>query len=141
MNSASYPARSRTRIEQAKAKFTIPVLWRMSNLPGEPARSCRSPFREYRSPSFSISEDGLRFIDLGSGERGDSVDFLAKIKGISNAEAYIDLLRMVDGTAGLGATRLPEVKTEAPRRTQSPGPKLQQAELFLEDRPPGSDRG
>src|SRR5260221_7508045 len=99
MSAAAISATPRNRIEEAKARFTIPILWRMFGLPGKPARSCRSPFREDRSPSFSISEDGRRWIDFATGERGDAVDFLAKIKSISNAEAFIELLRMVDGAA------------------------------------------
>ena len=33
----------RTRIQAAKDSITIPVLWRMFNLPGKPAKSCRAP--------------------------------------------------------------------------------------------------
>jgi hypothetical protein len=91
----------RTRIEEAKARFTIPVLWRMFNLRGDPGSPCRSPFREDRSPSFSVFNEGRRWIDHATAERGDAVDFLAKIKGVSNPEAFIELLKMVDETAPL----------------------------------------
>jgi CHC2 zinc finger len=142
VSAAARSATGRNRIEEAKARFTIPVLWRMFNLPGKPARSCRSPFREDRSPSFSISEDGRRWIDFATGERGDAVDFLAKIKSISSAEAFIELLKVVDGTVqGLAPTRSPEVKTEARRRTTRPGPKLEQPELFPSEPPPRGYRG
>jgi hypothetical protein len=111
----------RTRIEEAKARFTIPALWAMFNLPGKPAKSCRSPFREDRSPSFSVSDDGLHWIDFATSERGDAIEFLAKIKGISNAESFIELLRMADGTAHQPAHSIhrPTTATE-PRR----GPEL-----------------
>jgi len=112
---ATASATSRTRIEEAKARFTIPILWNMLNLPGKPARSCRSPFREDRSPSFSVSEDGLHWIDFATGERGDAIEFLAKIKGISNAVAFIELLKMVDGTTHQPATPHNSARTE-PRR-------------------------
>jgi hypothetical protein len=96
--SAGVAKTPRTRIAEAKDRFTIPVLWRRYDLPGKPAKSCRAPFRKDRSPSFSVSEDGLRWIDFATGERGDAIDFLAKIKGISNAEAFVELLKMVDHT-------------------------------------------
>ena len=124
-STASATSRPRTRIEQAKLMFTIPTLARMFGAQGELGKSCR------------VSEDGLRFIDFRTGQRGDGIDFLAKIKGISNAEAFIELLKMVDGMVqGLAPTRSPEVKTEARRRTTRPGPKLEQPELFPSEPPP-----
>jgi hypothetical protein len=133
MRAAAYPATPRSRVEEAKARFTIPVLWQMFNLRGDPGSPCCSPFREDRSPSFSVFDDGRRWVDNATHERGDTIDFLAKIKGISNAEAYIELLNLVDGTAGVAPTRSPEVKTEARCRTANPGPKLEQQELFPND--------
>jgi hypothetical protein len=32
-------------LEAAKEQLSIPALWQLLNLPGKPARSCRSPFR------------------------------------------------------------------------------------------------
>ncbi len=97
MSATAKPATPRNRIAEAMSQFTISVLWRRFNLPGEPTLSCRSPFREDRSPCFSVSEDGLRFIDFATGERGDALDFLAKIKRISNPEALLELLKMAEG--------------------------------------------
>lgn len=116
MKTAALPV-SRTRIEGAKARFTIPVLWSMFNLPGKPAKSCHSPFREDRCPSFSVSEDGFHWIDFATGERGDTIEFLAKLKSISNTEAFVELLRMVDGPANIvRPTRSPEAKPRALHR-------------------------
>jgi hypothetical protein len=50
----------------------------MFNLRGNPAKSCRSPFREDRSPSFSISEDGLRWIDFAT--EVDAFEFAGLVK-------------------------------------------------------------
>ncbi len=119
MNAAVSPT-SRTRIEEAKARFTIPALWRMFNLRGDPGSTCRSPFREDRSPSFSVFDDGRRWIDHATAERGDAVEFLAKIKGISNAEALVELLKMVDGTSHQPAT----THYSATRTELRPGPDL-----------------
>src|SRR5258705_6952342 len=99
MSGPGLSAVPRTRIEEAKTRFTITVLWRMFNLRGDPGSPCRSPFREDRSPSFSVFDDGRRWSDHATHERGDAIDFLAKIKGISNAEAFIEVLKMVDGIA------------------------------------------
>ena len=70
-----------------------------------------------RSPSFSVSEDGQRWCDFATGERGDVIDFLAKVRGISSAEAFVELLKMTE-TQPQVANR-PETKPE--RRE---GPKL-----------------
>jgi hypothetical protein len=88
----------RTGIEEAKAGFTIPVLWRLFNLRGDPGSPCRSPFREDRSPSFSVCYEGRGWRDHATAEAGGAVEFLAKIKGISNEEAFIELLNLVDET-------------------------------------------
>jgi hypothetical protein len=84
----------------------------MFNLRGDPGSPCRSPFREDHSPSFSVCYEGRGWIDHATKESGDAVDFLAKIKGISKPGAYVELLRMVDGTAG-------KVE-ESPRRPAPP---------------------
>src|SRR5437016_5755270 len=109
--SATASPMPRTRIEEAKARFTIPALWRMFNLRGDPGSPCRSPFREDRSPSFSVFDDGRRWIDHATAERGDAVEFLAKIKGIPNAEAFIELLRLVDGTVHQPASSIHRSET------------------------------
>jgi hypothetical protein len=127
MTAAARSATPRTRIEEAKAKFTIPVLWRIFNLRGGPGRPCRSPFREDRSPSFSVSEDGLLFIDFATNERGNSIHFLARIRGFSYAEAYLELLNMVDGPAEgkpAAPTRSPEARPEVTRRPDLSGLEL-----------------
>lgn len=48
----------------------------MLNLPGEPCRSCRSPFRDEKTPSFSIHSEGKAWTDHGTGEGGDVVEFI-----------------------------------------------------------------
>jgi hypothetical protein len=107
MSAAAKPA-PRNRIEEALARFTIPVLWRMFNLRGDPGSPCHSPFREDRSASFSVCYEGRGWKDHATGEGGNAVGFLAKIKGISKEEAFIELLNLVDGTA--------EKVEESPRR-------------------------
>jgi hypothetical protein len=50
-------------LRAAKARLTIPELWTMSGLLGKPGRSCRSPFRADRNPSFSIYGGGRKWAD------------------------------------------------------------------------------
>ena len=55
-------------LQAAKERLLIPDLWQWLNLPGNPGRSCRSPFREDRSPSFSIYADGRKWKDHATGD-------------------------------------------------------------------------
>ena len=57
---------------------TIPELWVMLGLPGEPKSSgtMRSPTREDNSPSFVIFAESMAWKDHGSGEGGDGVEFV-----------------------------------------------------------------
>jgi hypothetical protein len=81
-------------LEAAKEQLSIPALWQLLNLPGKPARSCRSPFREDRNPSFSIYDEGCKWKDHATGEGGDAVDFVAVAFGISNEEACRKLIEL-----------------------------------------------
>ncbi len=63
-------------IEEIKARLSIPEAWRLLNLPGEPGKSCVSPFREDRHPSFSVFAEGRRFRDHASGDSGTVIDFI-----------------------------------------------------------------
>ncbi|MDB6079924.1 MAG: hypothetical protein JWO82_3671, partial [Akkermansiaceae bacterium] len=73
--------------KEVKARYTIHEAWRDLGLEGEPGKSCRSPLREDRNASFSITADGMRFKDFGSGEAGDVGDFVALARGWSVKDA------------------------------------------------------
>jgi hypothetical protein len=81
-------------LQAAKEELPIPALWQLLNLPGKPARSCRSPFREDRNPSFSIYDGGRKWKDYATGEGGDAVDFVAVAFGISNEDACRKLIEL-----------------------------------------------
>jgi hypothetical protein len=133
VNAATTSPISRNRIEEAKARFTIPVLWRMFNLQGKPAKSCRSPFREDRNPSFSVSDDGLLFNDFATGHRGDAIDFLALIRGISTAGAFVELLAMAGENAADALDRIQFGRSEQSELSPRPLPDLSGLELCSED--------
>jgi hypothetical protein len=61
---------------EAKEKYTIPDIWKIFGLEGEPKKSCKSPFREDRRPSFSIYADGRRWVDHSTGDGGDVIEFI-----------------------------------------------------------------
>ncbi len=70
-----------------KARYRIPHAWSELKLPGKPAKSCCSPFRDESNPSFSVYEDGLKWHDFADGQGGDVVDFVEKGLGVDTAEA------------------------------------------------------
>ena len=75
---------------EAREKYTIPDLWRSFGFEGEPKASCRSPFREDRTPSFSIFDDGQAFTDHASGEGGDVIEFVRLALGGCDHKAVRD---------------------------------------------------
>ena len=80
-------------LEVAKERIRIPDLWRELGLEGKPKKTCRCPFHEDRSPSFSIFDDGKGWKCHAGCGGGSIIDFLAKAKGLSDEEACIEILR------------------------------------------------
>jgi len=76
-------------ISDIRLRLPIAEAWRALNLPGSPAKSCSSPFRDDRNPSFSVYHEatGDRWRDHGEGSGGDVLDLIAKAKGCTTAEA------------------------------------------------------
>ena len=95
-------------LPEAKERFRIPDLWRNLELPGEPKASCKSPFREDRHASFSVSADGLLFNDFSTGTGGDAIDFLQLATGLSRQEAR---RRFIDLAGGMAVLPLPVKQT------------------------------
>lgn len=98
-------------LAEAKQRLRIPELWRLLGVPGSPAKSCRVPWREDKTPSGSVYDDGLRFHDFGTGEDFDAIDFLARARGLSLADAIREFKKL----AGVGAS----LPTEPPSRSNS----------------------
>jgi hypothetical protein len=85
---------SRTAIDAAKQRLNIPTLWRLLKLPGKPNRTCRSPFRRDKHPSFSIFDQGRAAKDHATGQDYDGPSFLAAALGIPIAEALKEFVAM-----------------------------------------------
>jgi hypothetical protein len=81
-------------LQTAKARLTIAALWTMLDLPGKPQKSCRSPFREDRNPSFSIYDDGRKWKDHATGQGGDAADFVAAACNLSPEEGARRLIEL-----------------------------------------------
>jgi hypothetical protein len=74
-------------IPEIKQRLTIPEVWNMLGLPGEPGRCVPSCLREDRHASLSIYDEGRRWKDHATAAGGDVVDFIAAALLCSTAEA------------------------------------------------------
>jgi hypothetical protein len=73
-------------------------LWRRYIPEMELGRNISSPLRHGDSdPSFRIyqTSNGLRFIDFGTGNKGDIIDLVQQLKGIDSLDACRDILGMI----------------------------------------------
>ena len=101
-------------ISEAKQRLTIPSLWARLDLPGSPKTACRSPFRQDRHGSFSVSKCGRLFNDFATNEAGDAIDFLALATGLSKRAATV---RFIEMAGGASCSPLP-VKQSPPAASQ-----------------------
>lgn len=97
VNTAIWQSKSREQLDAAKARVTIADAWHALGLPGEPRRTCCSPFREDRHPSFSISADWRLWNDFATGEAGDVVSFVKRATACTDAEAIRRVLELAGG--------------------------------------------
>jgi hypothetical protein len=97
VNTAIWQTKSREQLDAAKARVTIADAWHALGLPGEPRRTCCSPFREDRHPSFSIFADGRGWKDFATGEAGDVVSFVKCATAGTDAEAIRRVLDLAGG--------------------------------------------
>jgi Toprim-like len=87
------PNHLRDKILLLRAKCSLEWAWVYLNCPDKPGRSCLSPLRPEKKPSFSVYEtaDGQRWYDHGLGTGGDIIDLWAAVKGVSLADAIREL--------------------------------------------------
>lgn len=98
-----------------KRSYSIARAWQDLGLRGQPGKCVCSPFREDRSPSFSVFAEGMKAKDFATGEGFDVFDLVSKARGCNTAEAIAFVRER------LGVAR-------EPRRAEPPqpraGPKL-----------------
>lgn len=105
-------------IAEVKARYTIEDAWRDEGLPGKPRACCKSPFRDDRDASFSVYNESRNFKDFATGEGGDVIDFVAKARNYTVAEA-IKVIRVRIGVTG---TRIRKPRPWPNPMTPKPAP-------------------
>ena len=100
------------QVQEAKQRLPLPDLLDRLGLSEHAKKSCRSPLREDRNPSWGIfEEDGIwLWKDLGTGDCGDEVTFVERLQNCSTADAMRRYCQM----AGIDAP--PIAKPEPSRR-------------------------
>jgi DNA primase len=83
-------------IAQCKLALPMPELWLKLGLRGDPKRSCLSPFRDEKEPSFSVFQVGNQWFykDHATGESGDEISLIVRHTGCEKKDAiqsYHDL--------------------------------------------------
>ena len=111
-------------IPALKERLLIPEVWQKLGLEGQPGASCRSPFREDKNPSFSISKDGRRWKDYGTGAGGDVIDFIAMARQVSTGEALKVFLELA-GVPRASTTRRGTFQFPHPAQAQTHPPDAQ----------------
>lgn len=133
--------RSREEIDAAKASICIREAWLRLGAPGDPSKALMpSPLREDKHPSFGISDSGRFFRDFATGEFGDVVSFIQRLKKCSANDAISTLIKM----AGLERVAVDDdslskqkkssitAKKTAPK-AEKPLPRLPSFSRFKED--------
>jgi len=97
--------------EEIKSRLTIERVGAVVFPGWTPAKSCKSPFRQDRSPSFSVFDNSKAWKDHATGEAGDVVSFYQKATGL-DFPAALDRLSVMAGVYHEEPTRKPEPKRE-----------------------------
>ena len=63
----------------------------------KPATSCKTPWREDNSASFSVYDNGQRWKDHATGEVGDAADFVARALDISKEDGLRQFIELAGG--------------------------------------------
>ena len=123
----------RHNIPALKERLLIPEVWQKLGLEGQPGMKCRSPFREDKTPSFSIYKDGKYWKDYGTGAGGDVIDFIAMARQIDTGEALRVFLEMAGVPPRSGTGQVP--RQEKPQQEERPdGVRVPLQHGRLEDR-------
>ena len=125
-----------SELDGAKERLRIPELWRILDLPGEPATrdgiKFSSPLRPDVHPSCSFYDGGKHMTDWSAGKDYDAVDFLCEALGINKGEAIRKFREIVSGhqvRVGPAPVFRAEKKTEARPPNVSRLRKASRAEL------------
>lgn len=101
------------KLEQAKRTLSLAVLMRLLGHGERVRKSALCPFHQDSAASFSvfIGNDGKARFKCHSGcGQGDAIDFLALAKGLSNAEACREFVRLAEGSTLGGHRKIQQQK-------------------------------
>jgi len=87
----------RQTLDAAKAKVSFFAAWRALGLPGEPRRSCRSPFREDRHLSFPGFQYTRSLREHATAEFGDAPTCVRQDLASGRVEVLRRVLELSDG--------------------------------------------
>jgi DNA primase len=99
-------------IQEAKERLDVTAVAAKLFPHWEPATSCKAPWREDNSASFSVYDNGQRWKDHGTADHGDAVDFLGKALDIPAQEAIRRFVEMAGG--GYREQSRPTARPSAP---------------------------
>ena len=94
--------------KQARETLTVFQAWEMLGLQGEAKANCRSPFRDEKSPSFTIYKNGTKWKDHGEQIGGDVVEFIKHAIGGDHSDVRRWLQERI------GTLEAPRATTKAP---------------------------
>ena len=103
-------------LAEAKQRLPIDALWTDFNFAGKPSKSCRCPFHEDGSNSFSVSADGALFNCFAGCGGGDAVSFYALASGLPHKEACRAYLALAGGSPLPATPRPPRAEPEDEER-------------------------
>jgi|DEB0MinimDraft_6_1074348.scaffolds.fasta_scaffold136528_2 hypothetical protein len=92
-------------ISKALSLITPEEVWIELNLAGVPKKSCKSPFRDDRKPSFSVFQgrEGIWFFkDHATGDGGNMITLWAEAKGIDSKTACREFMAFAKWKLGRG---------------------------------------
>lgn len=88
------PAKVQSQIKQLKQALPLPDLMEAMDFGDYAKKSCSSPFRDDKNPSFEIYqvETGWLFKDHGTGLVGDELQFIATVHGFDRHKDFAKVL-------------------------------------------------
>ena len=98
-------------VEEIKSRLTIERIGGVIFPSWTAGKSCKSPFRQDRTPSFSVFDNSRAWKDHATGDAGDVVSFYMKATGL-DFTAALDRLSVMAGVYHEEPTRKPEQKKE-----------------------------
>ena len=101
----------RADIGELRARCPLPVLMKRMGLAKHAKKTCCSPFRRDKKPSWGIfkREDRYYWKDHGTGDSGDEINFIVQAKKYTGLSAFPKALEYWETLAAKGPTTAEEI--------------------------------